>query len=112
MITSSIVSVIGRSGRVGRRDFPRNEECGSWRLLREPAHLVGRLESERQLERTAGVGRVEDQVIGMLLRSPFHEGVHEGSGDSLTAPLGWSIYIHHQRYWVSHHSSAIVGDAR
>src|ERR1700692_2615479 len=28
MITSSIVSVIGRSGGIGRRDFPPNEECG------------------------------------------------------------------------------------
>src|ERR1700722_14126469 len=28
MITSSIVSVIGRSGGIRRRDFPRNEACG------------------------------------------------------------------------------------
>src|ERR1700688_4703265 len=32
----------------------------------EPAHLVGRLESERQVERAGGVGGVEDQTIGTL----------------------------------------------
>ena len=54
---------------------------------------------------------MQDHAISSLLRSPLQENAHEGSGDSLTAPLGLGIDIHHQRYRRRHHSSAIVGEA-